>query len=239
MKAIVTRDLTRRYGKLEALSGLSIEVEQGESFCLLGPNGAGKTTTIGILTGGIEPTSGSATVMGVDVAKDPIGVKRLIGIVPEMEYPPSFLTVREYLDMVCSIRNVKDSGPKIERWIEFFDLTPKTDVLCKDLSKGTKKKVIVAAALVHEPKLLFLDEPFLDLDPIVQHNLKAYLAEYVSKGGTIFLSTHILEIAEKLCTRTAILNEGKLIASGELSQLKKSQESLEDVFVRLVKEECA
>jgi ABC-2 type transport system ATP-binding protein len=238
MKAIVTRDLTRRYGKLEALSGLSIEVERGESFCLLGPNGAGKTTTIGILTGSVEPTSGSATVMGVDVAKDPIGVKRLIGIVPEMEYPPSFLTVREYLDMACSIRGVPDPGPKIDRWVEFFDLKPKVDVLCKDLSKGTKKKVIVSAALVHEPQLLFLDEPFLDLDPVVQHNLKGYLKEYVGRGGTIFISTHILEIAEKLCTRAAILNEGRLIAYGELSRLKKSQESLEDVFMRLVREEC-
>ncbi len=112
-------------------------------------------------------------------------------------------------------------------------------MLCKDLSKGTKKKVIVSAALVHEPKLLFLDEPFLDLDPIVQHNLKAYLNEYVAKGGTVFLSTHILEIAEKLCTRTAILSKGKLIASGEVTQLKKEKESLEDVFMRLVKEECA
>jgi ABC-2 type transport system ATP-binding protein len=237
--AIVTRDLVKRYGKLEALGGLSITVEQGESFCLLGPNGAGKSTTISILTGQLGPTSGSATVMGIDVTKDPLGVKKMIGIVPENEYPPSFLTVREYLDLVCSIRNVPDPAPKIDRWIEFFGLGTKADVLCKDLSKGTKKKVIVSAALVHEPKLLFLDEPFLDLDPIVQHNLKAYLKEYVVKGGTIFLSTHILEIAEKLCTRTAILSEGKLIASGEVTQLKQAQESLEDVFMRLVKEECA
>jgi ABC-2 type transport system ATP-binding protein len=237
--AIATRDLVKRYGKVEALGGLSIEVEQGESFCLLGPNGAGKTTTIAILTGQIEPTSGSAMVMGADVRRDPLGVKKMIGIVPENEYPPSFLTVREYLDLVCSIRSVPDSAKKIDRWIEFFGLSSKSDVLFKDLSKGTKKKVIVSAALVHEPKLLFLDEPFLDLDPIVQHNLKAYLVEYVSKGGTIFLSTHILEIAEKLCTRTAILNEGKLVTSGELSELKKEKESLEDVFMRLVKEECA
>ncbi len=237
--AIVTRDLVKRYGKLEALGGLSITVEQGESFCLLGPNGAGKSTTISILTGQIGPTSGSATVMGVDVTKDPLGVKKMIGIVPENEYPPSFLTVCEYLDLVCSIRNVPDPAPRIDRWIEFFGLGTKRDVLCKDLSKGTKKKVIVSAALVHEPKLLFLDEPFLDLDPIVQHNLKAYLNEYVAKGGTVFLSTHTLEIAEKLCTRTAILSEGKLIASGEVTQLKKEKESLEDVFMRLVKEECA
>jgi ABC-2 type transport system ATP-binding protein len=234
--AITTKDLTKRYGNLDALGGLSIDVEQGESFCLLGPNGAGKSTTISILTGTIEPTSGTATVMGLDVGKDPMGVKKLIGIVPESEYPPSFLTVREYLDLVCSIREVKEPGPKIDRWIKFFDLGSKTDVLCKDLSKGTKKKVIVSAALVHEPKLLFLDEPFLDLDPIVQHNLREFLGDYVKNGGTIFLSTHILEFAEKLCTRACILNNGKMIAFGELSDLKKSQESLEDVFMRLVKE---
>ncbi len=237
--AITTRDLTKRYGKVEALGGLSIEVEQGEAFCLLGPNGAGKSTTIALLTGQIEPTSGGATVLGVDVTRDPLGVKKLIGIVPENEYPPSFLTVREYLDLVCSVRNVPDAEAKIDRWIGFFGLTAKADVLCKDLSKGTKKKVIVSAALVHEPKLLFLDEPFLDLDPIVQHHLRGYLLEYVAGGGTIFLSTHILEIAEKLCTRTAILNEGRLVASGAVTQLKHAQESLEDVFMRLVKDECA
>lgn len=239
MTAVKTTELTRTYGKLEALSGLSIEVSEGESFCLLGPNGAGKSTTISILTGSIVPTSGTATVLGTDVAKDPLGVKKHVGIVPETEYPPSFLTVREYLDLVCSIRKVPEPKPRIDRWIEFFDLTAKEDVLCKDLSKGTKKKVVVSAALVHEPRLLFLDEPFLDLDPIVQHNMKDYLRSYVKEGGTVFLSTHILEIAEKLCDRAGILYNGKLIASGKVSELKKSQESLEDVFMRLVREEGA
>ena len=239
MTAISTRELTKNYGKVGALTGLTIDVEAGESFCLLGPNGAGKSTTISLLTGSVEPTSGSASVMGIDIAKDPIGIKKAVGIVPEMEYPPSFLTVREYLDLVCSVRKVSDPGPKIKKWIEFFDLVSKEDVLCKDLSKGTKKKVIVSAALVHEPKLLFLDEPFLDLDPIVQHNMKDFLKSYVKEGGTIFLSTHILEIAEKLCDRAGILYNGRLIASGKVSELKKSQESLEDVFMRLVKEESS
>ena len=239
MAAITTRELTKKYGKLEALSSLSIDVAEGESFCLLGPNGAGKSTTISILTGTIEPTSGTAMVLGINAAKDPTSVKKAVGIVPENEYPPSFLTVREYLDLVCSIRKVSDPQPRIDRWIEFFGLGTKEDVLCKDLSKGTKKKVILSAALVHEPKLLFLDEPFLDLDPIVQHNMREYLRSYVKEGGTVFLSTHILEIAEKLCDRAGILYNGKLIASGKVSELKKSQESLEDVFMRLVKEECA
>ncbi|MCD1294025.1 ABC transporter ATP-binding protein [Methanocella sp. CWC-04] len=238
MTAITARDLKKSYGNVEALNGLSIDVEEGESFCLLGPNGAGKSTTIGILTGSIEPTAGSATVMRVDTIKDPMGVKKMIGIVPEMEYPPSFLTVKEYLDMVCSIRRVPDPEPKIKRWIEFFDLGKKEDVLCKDLSKGTKKKVMISAALVHSPKLLFLDEPFLDLDPVVQRNLREYLLSYVKEGGTIFLSTHILEIAEKLCTRVGILYNGRLIACDDISVLKRSQESLEDVFMRLVAEEA-
>jgi ABC-2 type transport system ATP-binding protein len=239
MTAIYTRDLSKSYGKLEALSSLTISVEEGESFCLLGPNGAGKTTTISILTGSQEPTSGTAAVMGIDVSKNPMGVKRKIGIVPEMEYPPSFLTVREYLDFVCSIRKVEDSKNEIDRWLEFFDLVKKEDVLCKDLSKGTKKKVMISAALVHKPGLLFLDEPFLDLDPIVQKNMREYLKSYVKEGGTIFLSTHILELAEKLCDRAGILYNGRMIACGSLSELKRSQESLEDVFMRLVKEESA
>lgn len=238
MTAIAVKSITKRYGKLNALSDISLNIEEGESFCLLGPNGAGKTTMIDILTGSVEPTSGMATVMGIDVVKDPIGVKRNIGIVPEMEYPPSFLTVREYLDMVCSIRRVSDHETKVMRWIEFFGLEKKADVLCKDLSKGTKKKVMISAALVHNPRLLFLDEPFLDLDPIVQHSMREYLRSYVDEGGTIFLSTHILEIAEKLCTRVGILYNGKLIACGGLADLKRSQESLEDVFMRLVKEEA-
>ncbi|MDN7023417.1 ABC transporter ATP-binding protein [Methanoculleus sp. FWC-SCC1] len=237
MAAISTNDLTKKYGAVEALSGLCIEVAEGESFCLLGPNGAGKSTTISILTGSIAPTSGTAEVMGIDVASDPIGVKKAVGIVPETEYPPSFLTVREYLELVCSIRNVPDPDSRIEHWIEFFDLGSKRDVLCKDLSKGMKKKVIVSAALVHEPKVLFLDEPFLDLDPLVQRAMKDYLRSYVREGGTVFLSTHILEIAEKLCDRAGILYDGRLIACGKLSELKASQESLEDVFMRLVHEE--
>ncbi|MDI6895755.1 ABC transporter ATP-binding protein [Methanocella conradii] len=236
MAAILTNGLTKRYGSLEALSGLSISVEEGESFCLLGPNGSGKTTTIGILTGSLSATAGKAVVMGVDVAADPIGVKRKIGIVPEMEYPPSFLTVREYLDLVCSLRKVDDPRPKIDRWIQFFGLEDKENVLCKDLSKGTKKKVMLSAAFVHDPKLLFLDEPFLDLDPIVQRKTREYLRSYVKEGGTIFLSTHILEIAEKLCDRVGILYNGRLIASGKLAELKRSKESLEDVFMRLVVE---
>jgi len=236
MAAITTSGLTKRYGSLEALSNLNITVEEGESFCLLGPNGSGKTTTISILTGSSLPTSGTATVMGIDVTADPIGAKRKIGIVPEMEYPPSFLTVREYLDLACSLRKVEDPKPKIDHWIKFFGLEAKENVLCKDLSKGTKKKVMLSTAFVHEPKLLFLDEPFLDLDPMVQRNTREYLKSYVKEGGTIFLSTHILEIAEKLCDRVGILYNGKLIASGKLSELKHSQESLEDVFMRLVVE---
>ncbi len=234
MTAIITKGITKLYGKVDALNDLSIEVAEGESFCLLGPNGSGKTTTIGILTGSLAPTAGTATVMGIDVTANPMGVKEKIGIVPEMEYPPSFLTVREYLDLVCSLRKVDDPKPKIDHWIEFFDLKKKEDVMCKDLSKGTKKKVMISAALVHNPKLLFLDEPFLDLDPIVQRNVREYLKKYVAEGGTIFLSTHILEMAEKLCDRVGILYNGKLIACGRLSELKQQQESLEDVFMRLV-----
>lgn len=218
------------------MSGLDLTVEEGESFCLLGPNSSGKTTTIGILTGSLQASSGSATVMGIDVAADPIGVKRKIGIVPEMEYPPSFLTVYEYLDLACRLRKVEDPKPKIDRWIKFFGLESKENVPCKDLSKGTKKKVMLSAAFVHDPKLLFLDELFLDLDPIIQRNTREYLKSYVKDGGTIFLSTHILEIAEKLCDRVCILYNGKLIASGRLAELKHSQESLEDVFMRLVVE---
>lgn len=236
MAAITAKGLTKRYGRLEALRGLDLTVEEGEAFGLIGPNGSGKTTAIGILAGSLAPTAGTATVLGIDVSADPIGVKRKIGIVPEMEYPPSFLTVREYLDLVCSLRGVPDPKPKVDRWIGFFGLGAQEDALCKDLSKGTKKKVMLSAAFVHGPRLLVLDEPFLDLDPIVQRNTREYLRSYVEGGGTLFLSTHILELAEKVCGRVGILYEGRLIASGRLSDLRQSRESLEDVFMRLVPE---
>lgn len=213
---------------------LTLTIQPGELFGFIGPNGAGKTTTLQMLSGQILPTSGTAKVSGIDVASDPISVKATIGIVPEIEYPPSFLTVEEYLHFAASVRGLPENG-NVDRWIEFFGLEEKRETMCMSLSKGQKKKVTLSAALLHEPRILFMDEPFLDLDPLIQRKLKAWLLDFVSGGGTVFLSTHILELAEKLCTRVGIIDKGKLVAVGSMEELRKTVgEDLEQIFVRLV-----
>jgi len=231
---IKAHSLTKRFGKLIAVDNLDITINQGEIFGFIGPNGAGKTTTLQMLTGQLPPTSGTASVLGIDVASDPIAVKAAIGIVPELEYPPSFLTVEEYLYFVAAVRGLPDDG-RVDKWIEFFGLEDRRSTMCMSLSKGLKKKTTLSAAMLHEPRVLFMDEPFLDLDPLIQKKLKSWLLDYVKGGGTVFLSTHILELAEKLCTSVGIIDKGKLVALGSLKELQNGvDEDLEHVFVRLV-----
>jgi ABC-2 type transport system ATP-binding protein len=231
---IKAHGLTKRFGKLIAVDNLDLTINPGEIFGFIGPNGAGKTTTLQMLTGQLPPTSGIASVLGIDVASDPIAVKAAVGIVPELEYPPSFLTVEEYLNFVAAVRGLPDDG-RVDKWIEFFGLEDRRSTMCMSLSKGLKKKTTLSAAMLHEPRVLFMDEPFLDLDPLIQKKLKSWLLDYVKGGGTVFLSTHILELAEKLCTSVGIIDKGKLVALGSLKELQNGvDEDLEHVFVRLV-----
>ena len=211
---------------------LTLEVEKGEFFGFLGPNGAGKTTTIKVLTAQVSPDEGKASVMGINI-DNPIHVKEVVGIVPEVVLLPSFLTVEEYLEFVCSIRKVPLN--KIQFWLAFTNLSENRNTLCKDLSQGMKQKLSFAAAFIHEPKLVFLDEPFADVDPVMQNTFKTFLREYVAQGGTIFLSTHILEIAEKLCSRIAIITRGSIVKMGSVPELLQEGKDLEDVFLTLVR----
>lgn len=231
MAAVEVRDLTKFYGSKAALRAVSLAVEPGEFF---GPNGAGKTTLIKVLTGQLAPTKGTARVLGVDVAADPMAVKERVGIVPEIESPPSYLTSYEYLYFVGRVRKVPDADARITRWLDFFDLADVRRTICKDLSKGTRQKLMLAAAFLHEPKLLFLDEPFINLDPIFQRRVKDHLASYVENGGTVFMCSHLLEIAEKLCDRVGILHEGSLIAQGALEAVRGREPDLESAFLKLV-----
>ncbi|KYK34459.1 MAG: ABC transporter ATP-binding protein [Theionarchaea archaeon] len=231
-KVIQTSHLSKSYGKTKAVSNLNLEVDKGEFFGFLGPNGAGKTTTIKILTSQIAPDSGEAAVLGINI-KDSLTVKRAVGVVPEIVMLPSFLTVSEYLEFVSKIRAIEPE--KIEFWLDLTDLSEKRNALCKDLSQGMKQKLSFAAAFIHDPKLVFLDEPFADVDPLMQNTLKTFLKEYVKKGGTIFLSTHILEIAEKLCSRIAIITKGNIATAGTIPELLKKGETLEEVFLTLVR----
>lgn len=234
MAAIEVRDLTKFYGSIPALRDVRLAVQDGEFFGLFGPNGAGKTTLLKILTGQLEPTKGGARVLGLDVVEQPMAVKEAVGIVPEVESPPSYLTAYEYLYFVSRVRAVPDAEARIARWLDFFDLEDARRTICKDLSKGMRQKLMLAAAFLHEPKLLLLDEPFINLDPVYQRKVRDYLLEYVEGGGTVFMCSHLLEIAEKLCDRVGVLNDGHVIAAGSLADVVGDSEDLEAAFLRLV-----
>jgi ABC-2 type transport system ATP-binding protein len=162
-------------------------------------------------------------------------LKANIGIVPESESPPSFLTPAEFLQFVARLRGLDNLEQNVEHWLDWFGLQEKRDTMCKDLSKGQRQKVMLASAFIHKPKLLFLDEPFANLDPIYQRKCREWLLDHVKDGGTIFLCSHVLEMAERMCNRMAIINNGKVLAAGTVTGLKENEsETLEDVFIRLV-----
>ena len=228
-------DMAKKYGDFIALHPLNVEVHSGEFFGVFGPNGAGKSTFIKLLTGQLKPSKGLIEVLGIDAVGDPQKLKANIGIVPESESPPSFLTPVEFLEFVAKLRNINDYKSQVEYWLDWFGLEEKRNTMCKDLSKGQRQKVMLSAAFIHKPKLLFLDEPFANLDPIYQRKCRQWLLDHVKEGGTIFLCSHVLEMAERMCNRMAIINKGKVLAAGKVSDLKQSvSETLEDVFIRLV-----
>ncbi len=231
---IETRDLTKHYGETVAVNDVSLEVPAGALYGLLGPNGSGKSTTIRMLSGQTRPTAGTATVLGIDAAADPVGVRQRIGIIPEQETPPSFLTAGEYLQFVGSVRALEGADEAADWWFEFLDFGDKRDVLCKDLSRGTRQKLMFAQAFLHRPELALIDEPLVNFDPIVQHRVKEFLVDYVRQGNTIFLSTHILEVAEEVCTGYAILHRGRLLHTGTPDELRETGRHLPEVFLALV-----
>ncbi|MFP4188943.1 MAG: ABC transporter ATP-binding protein [Halobacteriales archaeon] len=230
MKAVETDSLTKRYGDLTALDGLTLDVNQGELFGLLGPNGAGKSSTIEILTGQTKPTSGTARVMGVDPTENPVEARSRMGVLPEREDPPSFLTPREYFDFVGDIRGVELDGA-IDEWAERLGFDDKLDSISMDLSRGQKQKVMFAQAFVHEPELVFIDEPLTNLDPVVQERVKEFVVEYNEAGNTVFLSTHDITVAEEICTRVGIIQDGKLVAERNVAEVKQEGSSLIDEFL--------
>ncbi len=229
MPAIETTDLTRRFGDVTALDGLTLSVDSGALFGLLGPNGSGKTTTIELLTGQREPTSGSATVVSHDPVSEPMAVRRAIGILPEREDPPSFLTPREYLTFVGEVREVDAIDDRIDEWAERFDFAGVLDALSTGLSEGERQRVMLAAAFIHDPDLVFIDEPLVNLDPIMQEQVKRELAAYCERGNTLFLSTHYVDVAAELCTQVGIVENGRLVA--ECDPQSMSEDELLEYFI--------
>ena len=237
MPVIDVANINKSFGTVKVLKDINIQVEKGDFYGLFGPNGAGKTTLLRIITGQLAPDSGEAITSGVS-HRDPMAVKRLVGIVPEAETPPTFLTARETLELTCRIRGIDDLS-RVDEWLRFFGITDKSDVLCRDLSKGQRQKVMLAAAFIHEPEILLVDEPFINLDPIYQRKVREYLKALVAGGRTVFMCTHILEIAEKLCNRIAVINDGRIVSSGSLDELRVGDEDLEDIFLRVVEQPAA
>lgn len=230
--------LRKDYGELVAVKDLSLHVPRGELFCFLGPNGAGKTTTIKMLTGLLRPTSGSATINGVDIQKDPVAAKKCIGYVPDMPFLYERLTTTEFFEFTGHLYDVPRDKVRSELAAAFslFGLVEQANTLIKDLSHGMRQRLIYASTFLHEPDVMFIDEPLIGLDPYTIRLLKDLLIRKARAGMTIFLTTHILALAEDIADRIGIILEGRLVALGSLDELlarNTAAGNLEDFFLQL------
>lgn len=236
---VETRHLVKRYGDKVAVNDISFDVYQGEVFGFLGPNGAGKTTTIKVIVGLLQPTSGTVKVAGYDVQSQSMLAKASSGYVPDTPNLYAKLSGRELLRFVGDLYNMDRSqvGHRIDELLRMFDLTAAADDTVDSYSHGMQQKTSLAAALMHDPKVLILDEPTVGLDPKSARLIKDILRQLADRGAAVMLSTHILEIAERMCDRIGIINKGQLIAVGTMDELrtldKTGQTSLEDIFLDL------
>lgn len=219
---IVTEGLTRSFGEFLAVDHVDLAVAPGQFFGFLGPNGAGKSTTIKMLTGLLAPTSGCIEILGVDISANPVEVKRQIGVVPEGMALFGRLTGFEYLNFVGRMYGLsrKTAAERSEELLEFMQLDEQPRKLVADYSHGMQKKLAMAAAVIHAPRVLFLDEPFEGVDAIASGTLKTMLQRMTARGVTIFLTSHVLEIVERLCSHVAIIHQGRLVAQGSLEELR-------------------
>jgi ABC-2 type transport system ATP-binding protein len=231
--------LTKHYPGGDGVRGLTFSIPAGELFVFLGPNGAGKSSTIKMLTGLMPPTTGSARVAGHDIETDPIALKRDIGYVAERPFLYEKLTGLEFLRFMADVyavpRRVRDE--RAASLLEIFELSDSANMLIEAYSQGMRQKIAISGVLIHEPRVLFLDEPTNGLDPRSARTVKDVLREICDRGATVFMTTHVLEIAEQMCDRVGILNEGRLIAVGAVEQLRREhgrpEASLEDLFLEL------
>ncbi len=225
--AVSTANLTRRFGDLVAVNDMNLQVAAGQFFGFLGPNGAGKSTTIKMLTGLLAPTSGRIEILGLDFAERTSEVKRQIGVVPEGLALFGRLTGAEYLTFVGRMYGLdrETTAKRSAELLEFMQLANEPRKLVTDYSHGMQKKLALAAAVIHGPKILFLDEPFEGVDAIAAGTLKSMLQRMIARGATIFLTSHVLEIVERLCSHVAIIDRGALVAQGSLEELRAGVES--------------
>jgi ABC-2 type transport system ATP-binding protein len=231
---IEIHDLTKRYGDFTAVDHLSLTAVPGQIFGFLGPNGAGKTTTIRIIAGLSLPTSGTVLVNGIDVLADPVRAKSVLGYVPDRPYLYEKLTGRELLHFVADLyrKDWKQCEPGAVALLRYLDLGDWIDARIENLSHGMKQKLVLVAALVHDPSVLVIDEPMVGLDALAQRQVRELLRNLAREGKTVFLTTHTLSVAEAVCDRIAIINRGRIVASGTTAELKKDA-ALEDAFLAL------
>ena len=247
-QAIQTRGLTRAFGSLTAVQDVTFTVASGQFFGFLGPNGAGKSTTIKMLTGLLEPTAGTIEILGQPFSASALDLKRQIGVVPEGMALLGRLTAPEYLRFVGRMYGLEREtvNRRTEELLEFMQLADERRKLITDFSHGMQKKLALAAAVIHGPRVLFLDEPFEGVDAIAAGMLKTMLQGMINRGATIFLTTHVLEIVERLCSHVAIIHQGRLVANGSIEDLRAGVAStlpgaeseqrltLEEIFLSIV-----
>ncbi len=243
---ILARGLTKHFGSTPAVDGIDLRVREGEFFGFLGPNGAGKTTTIRMLCGLLRPTAGRVWIAGRELAAEPLAVKREIGVLPEEVGLYERLTGREFLEFAGRMHglDLEETRRRSGDLLELLDLAEARDKLIIDYSMGMKKKTAFAAALIHGPKVMFLDEPFGGIDPISVRAIRDVLRQLTERRTTIFFTTHVMEVAERLCTRVAIINRGRIVGEGGVAELRAKAQAgdrsrggdstLEDIFLKLV-----
>lgn len=236
-------ELTKWYSKRNtpAVDHITLHVKPGEIFGFIGPNGAGKTTTIKMITGILEPSQGSILVCGHDITKDPVAAKRMFGYVPDNPDIYDRLTGIEYLEFLGDVYGVPvlERKARVQRYGEMFGLTSVLGDQIRSYSHGMRQKLVLMGALIHQPKLWIMDEPMVGLDPMAAHLLKEEMRTHCAKGNTVFFSTHVLEVAEKLCDRVGIIADGRLAAVGTLEELRAkagSDSSLEEIFLKTVEQ---
>ncbi|MGY3566978.1 ABC transporter ATP-binding protein [Sinomonas sp. RB5] len=233
--ALSLRGLVKTFGGKPAVAGISLDVPAGSFYGLVGPNGAGKTTTLSMATGLLRPDAGTAAVLGVDVWADPVGAKRLLGVLPDGVRLFDRLSGEQLLTYAGLLRGMDrvTVAARVRDLLEAFDLADAGRTLVVDYSAGMTKKIALAAALVHAPRVLVLDEPFESVDPISASGIRAILAEFVRSGGTVVVSSHVMDLVQRMCDHVAVVAQGQILAAGTVDEVRAGA-SLEDRFVQLV-----
>jgi ABC-2 type transport system ATP-binding protein len=237
---IELRNVSKSYakGQVKAVDDLTLTVRPGEIFGFLGPNGAGKTTTLKLIVGLLRPDAGTILVEGLDIRDNPLAAKQITTYVPDTPAIYERLTGLEYLNFIGDVYGVPKAArlERIEKWLDVFELAPAVASPIQSYSHGMKQKIVLIAALLPAPRIMILDEPMVGLDARAAHHMKEMMREHCDRGGTLFFSTHIMEVAEKLCDRIGIIHKGRLIAHGTLEELNaknRQEQSLESIFLEL------